>query len=323
MSEKAKLYLGIDTSNYTTSVALCGEDGENAVNVKLPLPVKDGERGLRQSDALFSHTKDMPAAVSMAKEQLGRLYPDGYSIAAVGYSAFPRDREGSYMPCFLAGQASAEAAAMAAGCRAYPFSHQRGHIMAALYSAGALHLLGGRFAAFHVSGGTTEVLLCEPDDELIIKITEVGRTLDINAGQAIDRCGVMMGLHFPAGAELEKLALSYTGKIKKAKICVSGTDCNLSGLENKAAEMYRATGDKAATAAFVIDFVARTLGAMTDGLIKKYGSMPIIYAGGVMSCSIIKAFLAGDGRYFAEPVFSSDNAAGIAYLARLKHMKNG
>lgn len=320
MKDRSKLFLGIDTSNYTTSVAFCNESGVNEVNIKLPLPVKDGERGLRQSEALFEHTKAIPNAVAMAKTQIDAAYPDGYEIAAIGYSAFPRDRVGSYMPCFLAGQAAAEAAGLTSGCPVYPFSHQRGHIAAAIYSAGANGLISGRFAAFHVSGGTTEVLVCEPDDDLIIKIDEVGRTRDINAGQAIDRCGVMMGLHFPAGAELEKLALSYAGKIAKSKICVSGTDCNLSGLENKAAELFAATGDKAAVAAFVIDLVSRTLVAMTDGLIKEYGDMPIIYAGGVMSCSIIKKHLAGEGRYFAEPMFSSDNAAGTAYLARLKYI---
>ena len=217
-----KCFVGFDTSNYTTSVAICDEDGKVLANLKRPLPVAEGQRGLRQSDAVFAHIKNLPELSRELAESLC-----GYEPIAVGVSSKPRDAEGSYMPCFLSGVAAANSFAAARGIPLYEFSHQSGHIAAALYSAGKLDLLGStRFTAFHVSGGTTEVLLVSTDNG---KISEelVAYTADINAGQAIDRVGVEMGLKFPCGAELERLAAQYTGKIKKHNICVKDGICNL------------------------------------------------------------------------------------------------
>lgn len=317
---KRRLFVGIDTSNYTTSAALCDEAGQVLCNTKLPLPVADGARGLRQSDAVFSHIKAMPEAAASLRQALTEVNAAPEDIAAVGVSYAPRDAEGSYMPCFLAGLACAETAAALLGVPLLRFSHQAGHIMAALHSAQAEHLIGGEFAAFHVSGGTTDLLYVRPHDEYVFSIERVGGTQDINAGQAIDRAGVYMGLHFPCGAEMERLASAYKGKIKKAKISVSGLSCNLSGLENKASALYDETGDSALVSAFVLDFVGRTLCGLRDGLRVSYGDIPIIYAGGVMSCARLHDMLADDHAYFSEPRFSSDNAAGTALLARYKFL---
>lgn len=314
MNNLEEMFLGIDTSNYTTSVAVCDKEGRIVANIKKLLPVKEGERGLRQSDAVFHHTLALPSLMEAAAE-----YTKGKRIAAVGVSARPTDKEGSYMPCFLAGVSAATGVSLGADAPVYTFSHQCGHIMAALYSSESLDLVGKAFAAFHVSGGTTDILLCEPgDEERPFAVTKIGGTLDINAGQAIDRAGVYMGLRFPAGAELEKLALSFDGKVKKEKLCVKGLSCNLSGLENKASAMVDRGESKASVAAFVIDFITRTLAALTENLRAEYKDIPIVYAGGVMSCSIIKSALSKYGT-FAEPAFSADNAAGISLLAREKY----
>jgi len=170
------------------------------------------------------------------------------------------------------------------------------------------------FIAFHVSGGTTDVLLCEPDQELVFKVTQIGGSRDINAGQAIDRTGVRMGLHFPCGAEMDKAALTYEGKLNSPKLSVSGTWCNLSGLENKSAELYQKKEDIAQTSAYTLDFIAKTLEKITKNAIEQYGSLPIIYAGGVMSSSYIRKTLSQYGM-FADAQYSSDNAAGVAALA--------
>ena len=227
-------FVGIDTSNYTTSLAFCKHGGEIAANLKCPLPVKEGERGLRQSDAVFLHTKNLPTLFEMAKG-----YFEMYEPLAIGVSARPRTTEGSYMPCFLSGVASAKALASALGVPCYEFSHQNGHIMAALVSSGADSVLFGKeFAAFHVSGGTTEVLLVHPNgNDFLCDI--IGGTADINAGQAIDRVGVALGLTFPCGAALERRALSYEGKIPSRRVCVKDGFCNLSGLENMALDMKK------------------------------------------------------------------------------------
>lgn len=314
---KDSVVLGIDTSNYTTSAAVFTVAGELLIQVKEPLPVKLGECGLRQSDAVFAHVKNIPTVMRKIRESIGER-----RIAAIGVSKTPRRIEGSYMPCFLTGVAAAEAASAASGCELYGFSHQEGHVAAALYSADRTDLIGTTFAAFHVSGGTTDVLLSVPcENEVGFEMRKIGGTLDINCGQAIDRAGVMLGLKFPCGAELENAALAYLeGDVKKsigASVCVRGLDCNLSGLQNKAQELFSKTHDKEAVAGYVFEFVGKTLEKLTLNLRSEYPDIPIIYAGGVMSSRIISERLKKrfSGIYFAEPAFSSDNAAGVAVLA--------
>jgi N6-L-threonylcarbamoyladenine synthase len=310
-------FVGIDTSNYTTSAAICTKDGEVVANLKLPLPVKTGECGLRQSDAVFAHVKNLPSLMQCLSKELQGMKP-----VAIGVSATPRPLEGSYMPCFLSGIAAAESFATAADIPLVRSSHQEGHIMAAIYSAGAMHLLNEeKFAAFHVSGGTTEVLLVTPhangfDIELF------AATADINAGQAIDRIGVMLGLTFPCGKELEKLAEKNTKKIPKSRISVKDGYCNLSGLENMATKLWQESGDAALVAAFTLQFIGDTLIAMTNELDARIPSLPIVYAGGVMSNRYLQSRLGErENTYFAEPQYSADNAAGIALLCRKQFLK--
>ena len=308
-------FLGIDTSNYTTSLAIADEGGRIVANFKIPLSVKNGEKGLRQSDAVFLHTKNLPDIFCKAEELLRE-----YTPTAVGVSAYPRSQEGSYMPCFLAGKAAAYSIAKASGIPLFELSHQNGHVMAAAYSGGfGDKAFEGAFLAFHVSGGTTEALRVTPyGDDFECEI--IGGTKDINAGQAIDRVGVAMGLSFPCGAELERLALDFNGKIPSSRVCVENGFCNLSGLENKAVELYKKTGDKNLVAAYVLDFVGATLERITEDIKQSYRGYPIVYSGGVMSCSILQNRLKKENTYFAEPQFSADNAAGIALLCRRKYI---
>lgn len=319
-------YIGFDTSNYTTSLAAADENGKIIANVKIPLPVKEGQRGLRQSDAVFLHTKNLSDIFAPFKE-----ITKGYDrVIAVGASEKPRDAEDSYMPCFLAGRAAAAGYASATDSRLYFFSHQDGHIMAALYSASNPEdgreaadmeaLMKKPFAAFHVSGGTTEILYVDPRRDGF-SVEKIGGTTDLNAGQAIDRVGVMMGLKFPCGPEMECLAEKNETKLPRPKISVKGLECCLSGLENLATAHYKKTDSMAETSAYVFEYVAATLDKMSDELREKFPDIPIIYAGGVMSNRLIKSKLAHRKEvYFASPAFSADNAAGIALLCRRRHL---
>ncbi len=310
-------YVGFDTSNYTTSVAVCTDRGEIVSNFKIPLPVKEGQRGLRQSDAVFEHVRNLPTLSVRLQECLAE---GSYQPVAVGVSTKPRDAEGSYMPCFLSGKAAAGAFASALNLPVYEFSHQNGHLMAALYSCRRTDLLNSnQFFAFHVSGGTTEALLVKPNPTAF-DVKLVGETDDINAGQAIDRVGVAMGLSFPCGREMEALAKSYEGKIYRHPVCVRDAKCSLSGAENIALRLYRETGDSAAVAAFVFDFIGKTLLAMGEDIEEKYGALPTVFAGGVMSNQLMRKRLSERfDASFAEPEFSADNAAGIALLCRRKY----
>ena len=310
-------YVGVDTSNYTTSVAVCDASGRVVANFKRPLPVKAGQKGLRQSDAVFEHVRNLPFLM----EKLRTFLAEGkYRPVAVGVSRTPRDAEGSYMPCFLSGYAAASSFAAATNLPLYGFSHQNGHVMAALYSSGKEEIAEGQFLAFHVSGGTTEALLCRPSG-VAFRVELVGETADINAGQAIDRVGVAMGLAFPAGRELEALASAYSGKIPKHPVTVRDGRCSLSGVENLALKMLSEGRSKEEVAAFVFRFVERTLTAMGEQIMEKHGAMPVLFAGGVMSNRWMRKYLAERfDAAFSEPEFSADNAAGIALLCRKQHL---
>lgn len=300
-------FLGVDTSNYTTSLALF--DGETVRQVKRLLPVKAGERGLRQSDAVFHHTKAYP---ELLRELLGPDVPD---IAAVGASVSPTTEPGSYMPCFLVGSGFASSLAAVLGVPFHGYSHQQGHIAAALYSAGKTDLLGSRFLAFHVSGGTTELLLCEPSSDSPLGVTCVARSDDLKAGQAVDRFGVRLGLPFPAGKGVEELAQQSSREFRH-HIRLADGNCSLSGLENRCCAMLDKGESPEDTALFLLTYIADAVAAMVANARSIYGELPIVFAGGVMSDVIIRERLSGQFQdaYFAAPEFSCDNAAGIAFL---------
>lgn len=304
--------LGIDTSNYTTSLALYDSESGEIRQRRMLLPVKNGEKGLRQSDAVFHHTNRIGTLMQ-------ELF-DGFDkeIDAIGVSEKPRDAEGSYMPCFLVGLNTAKSISAITKKPLYCFSHQSGHIMAALCSANLLELKNESFIAFHISGGTTEMLLVSPDKERIFKAEIIGETNDLNCGQAVDRAGVMMGLDFPCGPALERLALA-SDKVYNPKICVKDGNCSLSGVENQCKKMLSQGEKNEAVARYCLDFIGKTIEKMTDFAIEKYGNLPLVYSGGVMSNSIIRSKLAMKfNAKFAKPELSCDNAVGTAVLASVR-----
>lgn len=310
-------YLGFDTSNYTTSVALYFPDENRIVHRKKLLPVKEGEKGLRQSDAVFHHTVQLS---EITESLFDEVKPE---IDGVGASAFPRMAEGSYMPCFLVGLNTAKILSSSLSKNVKITSHQNGHIVAALFSADSLRLLKERFIAFHISGGTTEALLVEPDEDEVIKCTLIASSLDLKAGQAIDRAGVMMGLRFPCGAEMDILSRESDRTFGKVKVYSKGKDISLSGLENKCKKLFDEGESKADISKFCFHYICSALETMTDKILEEYGNLPILYSGGVMSNSLIKERLTKKyGGLFATPEFSSDNAAGVAILTYLKEKLN-
>ena len=302
------LFLGIDTSNYTTSAALYDDESRSIREERQLLRVKDGEKGLRQSDAVYQHVKNLPVLI-------GQLLKEEHPpILAVGVSAKPREAADSYMPCFEAGIAVAHSMAAALRVPYKDFSHQAGHIASALFSINRLELMEEPFIAFHVSGGTTEAVLCTPDG-VCPKTEVIARSLDLKAGQAVDRVGLMLSLPFPAGPALEKLAFQSERKFDPVP-CMKGADCCLSGVENLCARMLESGSEPSDVARFCLDYVKASLDGMTRAVRERYPGLPLLYAGGVMSDSIIKEyFVRNYGALFARRGFSSDNACGIAVLA--------
>lgn len=305
------LCLGIDTSNYTTSAAFYDSGSNKLKKTGKLLTVKQGELGLRQSDAVFQHTINLPDIVKSV------LPEESQRIDCVGVSVSPRDEEGSYMPCFMTGKGAAEMIASVTGAKLKYFSHQAGHIAAALYSADSMFFLEREFIAFHVSGGTTEAVRVTPDKEKIIKTQLAAKSLDLKAGQAIDRTGKLLGLPFPAGPELDRLSL-LSDRVYKIKPFMKDGNCSVSGLQNKCEKMKKDGEKDCDIAKYCIDYISQVLFEMTVTLLEKYPGHPLVYSGGVMSNTLIrKRFYEEFGAVFAAPGFSSDNAAGIAVLASL------
>ncbi|HIQ80178.1 MAG TPA: peptidase M22 [Candidatus Scatavimonas merdigallinarum] len=306
-----KTALGLDTSNYTTSAAVL-KDGA-IYQAKLPLPVKKGQKGLRQSEAVFHHTSQLPQVIKALQVHFTQVPP-----GLLGASDAPRREAGSYMPCFTVGLGAARVLSSVLKVPLYTFSHQQGHIAAALYSAEKLELLKHPFLAFHVSGGTTEALLVKPDRTEICKTQIVASTLDLNAGQVIDRTGVMLGISFPCGKELERLALGCDEEIKVRPV-LKDANCCFSGLENICANLKKKGAPDAYIAKYCLKYVEQTVVLMCEKLLMQYAGLPVLFAGGVMSNAMIQKILSERfSAFFASPEFSCDNAAGIAVLADLK-----
>ena len=299
--------LGLDTSIYTTSVAVF--DGSGGHNEGRLLDVRPGELGLRQSDALFQHVKRLPMLFENLKGQ-GLLS----NIQAVGASTRPRAVEGSYMPCFLAGTSQGQCLADTLGVPFYAHSHQQGHLAAAAWSAGHLELLDRPFLAWHLSGGTTELLKVEPDG-YSVQAEIVGGTQDISAGQLIDRTGVLLGLQFPAGKALDALYEQGSGKNRAFKVKLNDLTFSLSGMENKVKQMAARGESKEEIARFALDTVCMTVVNATKEAQKRWPGLPVLCSGGVASnTQLRRAMTEKCGAVFAEPKYSTDNAMGTAIL---------
>ena len=313
--------LGIDTSCYTTSAALVSVSGRLIASSRRLLTVEEGERGLMQSQGLFQHVKNLPEMVAdvMAKAP-------GAEIAAVCASTRPRPAEDSYMPVFRAGESQARAAAALLRVPFYPVSHQEGHVRAALVDSGIE--TKQPFLALHLSGGTTEILLSEAG-----RLTLLGGSLDLHAGQLVDRTGVRMKLGFPAGPALERLAMAgVQGGGAKGLIGVSvkGVDCCMAGAENKIVRMLEDGMSHEQIAAEVFDFLARTIERQIEAACEKTLCRQALLAGGVASSTLLRQLLDARAKKrrlncrlcYARPELSGDNAVGVALLGAGMY-KNG
>ncbi len=230
------------------------------------------------------------------------------------------------MPCFLVGESVAQAVSAVLFTRLFSFSHQQGHVAAALFSAGKLSWLSGEpFLAFHVSGGTTESLLVQPGGETIFKITRIGTSLDLKAGQLIDRVGVKLGLSFPAGAALDRLAMNCREEKRRAfriKTARKGADVCLSGAENLCDRMIARGDSPEEVAAFCLLCVQGAIEGMLQAARERVGNLPVVFAGGVMCSRLLREHFGEDTKAaFAKASYSSDNAVGTAVLAGLSYQR--
>ncbi len=297
--------IGFDTSNYTTSVAFF--DGSQGVNCSKLLPVKEGLLGLRQSDAVFHHTQSLP-------ELAGRLFShiSASEISAVGVSTRPRAVDGSYMPCFTVGYSHAKLLAEALHVPLVTCSHQQGHVAASLWSADRLDLMDKPHLAWHLSGGTTELLYVEPDGQNVC-CQKIGGTTDISAGQLIDRTGQLLGLPFPAGKHLDQIS-AEARNTDVFRVKCTDSSFSLSGVQNKVQEYYARSGSAAETAAYALRCVCHAVCVATQDAQIRYPGLPVVFSGGVAANSMLRRHMESLNPIFSEPQYSTDNAMGVAIL---------
>ena len=307
-----QVVLGFDTSNYRTSVAAVTLDGEILVNHRELLPVPKGERGLRQSDAVFAHIRQLRNCEDALRDAL-----KGMQIAAVAASTKPRDEETSYMPVFQAGHTAGCLLAAALDVPFYETTHQHGHLAAALH--GTVLEDSSQLLAIHLSGGTTDLLVLDEG-----KITQIGGSADLHAGQLVDRAGVEMGLPFPAGEELEKLAVK--GQCEGLLGCSmddGGLICHLSGAETKVQQLIREGNiPRGSIAREIYDLLARTLIRMLQAGNDKTGIGSALITGGVAASALLRKMLEERRKkarncpelVFGKPEMSGDNAVGVALI---------
>ena len=305
--------LGVDTSNYATSLAVFDAAGEVVCAKKRFLPVKAGQLGLRQSDALFHHTVALPEMM----QELANEF-DLTKIDAVGVSPKPRPAEGSYMPCFLAGECAARCMAAALGVSARAFSHQQGHLAAAAFSVGQPELLRQPFLAWHLSGGTTELLLVQPDPRRILRAEILGGSTDLSAGQIIDRVGVALGLPFPAGPYVEQAALRSASE-EWFPVKVQACRFSFSGVQNQYQKRMEAGEGPEDLCRFVLQTVAHAILRATLQARRLHPGLPVLVSGGVSVCSLVQQCLQGQkDLWFAAQGLGGDNGVGAAILAAME-----
>ena len=296
--------LAFDTSNYTTSACVYDTQAGIVWENRIMIPVQNGKCGVRQSDAVFHHVKNLES-----------LFDDIFQtdINCICASRCPSERENSYMPCFTVGMSYAKTISSLYGLPMYSYSHQKNHILAAAVTGGAQDILNTPFLAYHVSGGTTDVMLCSPDKE-IFSVKKIGGSADISCGQLIDRTGTLLGFPFPCGKYIEKCSQGSLADNIKFKI--NDGFYNFSGFQNKAEKMYfenKSTGEICNyILSVVLSFILNSIASFR----KVYGELPVLMSGGVMSNKLLSDTIKQrlSGVYFAEPKYSLDNAAGIAML---------
>lgn len=309
--------LAFDTSNYTTSVSYLSRDAHHSITKLLNVP--KGELGLRQQEALFQHTKALPLLV----EELRKYQCDLREIQAIAVSTKPRETEDSYMPCFLAGESMANTLATVLNIPCFSVSHQQGHMAAAAWALQREELLDAPFFAWHLSGGTTEFLLVQPDtvNAALVVSTLLGATQDISAGQLIDRTGQKLNLAFPSGKEIDALSLQVTEELSPFAVKHKDFSFSLSGMENKVEKYVKEGRSSSQVSAFVLDTLAVVLKKVTTEGQRQYGHkdcpLPVLFCGGVASSQRLRKHLAIESHhFFPRPAYATDNAMGVAVLGQ-------
>ncbi|TCS84037.1 O-sialoglycoprotein endopeptidase [Tepidibacillus fermentans] len=318
---KKKVFLGIDTSNYMTSICFIDENRNILYEAKKLLNVNLGKRGLQQSEAVYQHIKNLPELFK------GKQITGEYQLSGIAVSRAPRPVENSYMPVFQVGLTVAETMASTFSIPIYYTTHQEGHIAAGIYSSQELPQQSS-FLAVHLSGGTSEILLIKVIENGY-EIEKIGGTLDLHAGQLVDRIGVLLGYPFPAGKHIEQLAATHTEDFDRIPTSVKNYSFHFSGAETEAKRRLAQGTSPAQIARAIEHQIATSIGKALKNAIESNYPKEILIVGGVAQNQYIRKQLrkmlekptVGAKLFFADPAYSGDNAFGIANIALNQHLK--
>ena len=181
-----------------------------------------------------------------------------------------------------------------------------------------MELLDQPLLSWHLSGGTTELLLVEPENGMP-KMTILGGTEDISAGQLIDRTGKRLQIPFPAGKALDALAAESDSR-ESFPVKLRGLRFSLSGVENQVQKRLDAGMPPADVARFALNTVAGVVHRVTQAALKECPGLPVLCSGGVASNTLLRQRM--EGAVFAQPAYSTDNAMGTAVLT-LRRLQRG
>lgn len=319
-------FLGIDTSCYTSSVAIVDINEHIIYDGRILLEVAANEKGLRQSDAVFQHMNNLPKLCSEAMKIV-----ETSKLNGIGVSTRPRNIEGSYMPVFTAGNNFAKVIAACMKAPILECSHQQGHIIAGAWS---IHkAFTDKHLVYHISGGTTELLKVSNINQTI---EIVGGTQDLNAGQYIDRVGIALGMKFPCGNEMDKLCNDDVCPSFELPISVKETILSFSGPESHVQRLIaKETGldekFKAQISKSVFLNIAEALERTIINACVLSNIKDVLIVGGVASNSVISNKLHESTKAKAlvinisisKPQYSSDNAVGAAIYAKRTYQNFG
>ena len=299
-----KISLGIDTSCYTTSLVAVDHNKQILFEDRIPLEVKEGHLGLRQSEAFFQHIRNLPILYEKCLKVI-----DPTKIGSVCVSSQPRNLKGSYMPVFTAGINLGKIIAGTLKCLYLEVSHQENH----LYAVSFDHKLPTTFIGVHISGGTSEILKVNNNKRIVVEI--IGKSLDLSFGQLIDRIGLYMGLTFPCGKTLDQLRTNVSDRYK-LKLSIKELSFNLSGFENKLKSYYDQDQNISKISNTLFYYLGQILSNILNDAIKEYGIDTVVLSGGVSANDFLRDHLSEEVRghvLFPRKEYATDHALGNAF----------
>lgn len=311
--------LAIESSCDDTSAAVI-RDGEVLSNITAGQAIHKEYGGVVPEFASRAHQVNIVPTVQAALRQAGL---DGPDLDAVAFTRGP-----GLMGSLIVGVSFAKAYALSLNLPLIEVHHMQAHVLAHFAEAPRPPL---PFLCLTVSGGHTQIVLVR--DYLEQEV--IGRTLDDAAGEAFDKTGKLLGLDYPAGPVIDRLAREGQARFSFPEPQIPGLDFSFSGL--KTAILYFLRDRQKEDPAFVADNLADICASVQERIVsilmnklvvaaEQTGIQSIAIAGGVSANSGLRHALEREGAargwqtYIPRLAYCTDNAAMIGITAYYKYL---